>query len=75
MHWNEFINVKSRYETLYDICVNDIVLDSQGRKVALEDFILRVLHREQRMLLAVERGVVKAVNCTHVILNPKVSNK
>jgi len=75
MHWNEMINVKARFETLYKTRVDDIVVDDQGRKVTLEDFILRIMYKDYRMFLVIEQGVGKAARHTHVILNPKVKNK
>ena len=69
MHYNDVINIKSRYEILFDASVVDKVLFN-GKEGILKEILLNVEDNEDRLFMAVEQGSGKGRNNIQVILNP-----
>jgi len=74
MHANEVLNVKARFETLYGVSVNELILHD-NKEYVLEDFIMEQVDQEQKLFLAVEQSYSKYGHSVKVILNPKMKNK
>ena len=74
MHLNKIINVKARFKTLYETQVDDIVFNGETKSI-LEDVILSQKYKEINLFLAIEQGSSKSSCHTHVVLNPRVTNR
>ena len=74
MHRNEMVNIKSRYETLYDTNIDDEVFQGTERKT-LEEIILNIKHGQHNLFMAIEQGVGKQEKDINVVLNPRVKEQ
>ena len=73
MHSNEMTNIKSRFETLYNVKLNDTVY--QGiEQTTLEDILLKEKYGIHNLFLAIEQGCGKFSNHINVVLNPPVKD-
>ena len=69
MHYNDVINVKSRYEILFDVSVADKVSFNEKEGI-LKEILLNVEDNDDRLFMAVEQGSGEGRNNIQVILNP-----
>jgi len=74
MHYNDVINVKSRYEVLFDANVDDIVMFKEEEKI-LKEILFEANDNEERLFLAAEQGAGAGKNNIQVILNPQMKFK
>jgi len=74
MYNNEFINVKSHFETLYNVSLNDTVFKGIDQ-VTLEDVLLKEKYGIHNLFLAVEQGSSQYSKHTNVVLNPQVKDQ
>jgi len=74
MHSNEMTNIKSRFETLYNVKLNDTVYQGIER-ITLEDILLKEKYGIHNLFLAIEQGSGKFSNHINVVLNPPVKDQ
>ena len=74
IHKNEMLNIKARFETLYETQLNDIII-KEKKEYKLQDIILNIQYKDNNLFLAIEQGSGKYNRHTNVVLNPKVKNK
>jgi len=68
MYNNDLINIKARFETLFDTKLKDTVYKGT-EKYTLEDLILSLTHGPHNLFIAIEQGSGKYQNHTNVIIN------
>ena len=73
MHYNDMINIKTRYETLFDVNVEDET-KFENKPWKLKDLLLNQKVNDSKLFTAVEQGAGKAFQNVHIMLNPKVKN-
>ena len=71
---NEMLNIKARFETLYETQLNNIII-KEKKEYKLQDIILNIQYKDNNLFLAIEQGSGKYNRHTNVVLNPKVKNK
>ena len=76
MYHNERKNIKSRYETLYNVNLKDEVWDGERNKyVKLEKVLMEASNNNDQLFLAVEQGAGKYKKDVNVVINPKTRIK
>ena len=73
MHYNDIINIKIRYETLFDVNVEDET-KFENKPWKLKDLLLNQKVNDRKLFNAVEQGAGKVLQNVHIMLNPKVKN-
>jgi len=71
MKANEWINIKSRFETLFNVNKHEIIMKN-GIQETLKTCILKQEHNGIKLFLAIETGSGQSENDTHVVINPEV---
>ena len=74
MDLNEMINIKSRFEILYETKLDDVVYQGDNQSI-LKDVILTQKYKEDNLFLAIEQGSGTSSRHTHIVLNPRLKNK
>jgi len=72
MHYNDMANVKAKYETLYNINLNDEVMYENNESVTLEKALMDEKINGHNLFLAAEQGSGKFENDVTVIINPRM---
>ena len=72
MHRNDRCNIKSRYETLFNVNLKEDVWDEKKNKyVKLEEFLVEVKKDENPLFLAIEKGTGKHDKDANAVINPQ----
>lgn len=72
MYRNDRNNIKSRYETLFEVNLKEEVWDNKkDQYVKLEEFLVEVKHNENPLFLAIEKGAGKHEKDVNVVINPQ----
>ena len=72
MHHNDVKNIKSRYETLYEVNLKDYVWDKVNNYyVKLEQVLMMEKNGNDPLFLVVEQGAGKFKQDVNVVINPK----
>jgi len=69
MQMNEWVNMKARFEILYNADKNEIVT-KDGIQESLQSCLLKQEHNETKLFLAIENGSGKEQNNALVVINP-----
>ena len=71
MYTNDRHNIKARYETLYDVNLNDEVWDTNKEMyVTMETILMEAKIEKDPLFLAIEQGAGKFKNDLNVVINP-----
>ena len=74
MQLNEIVNTKLRYETLFKAKLNDMVI-KEGKKVKLEELLLKEKVNDSSLFIAVEQGVGQHTKDVYIVMNLRMKNK
>jgi len=70
MHGNEMNNVKACYEILYNIGMDDKVVEN-NQYIKLDNYLINIVDNTDQLFLAVEQGSGRYENSVIVINNPR----
>jgi len=70
MYGNEMNNVKACYEILYNVGMDDEVVEN-NQCIKLDDYLINIVDNTDRLFLAVEQGSGRYENSVIVIINPR----
>ena len=71
MHANECKNIKARYETLFNINIDQYV-SWEGQHYKTKEFLMIRKANKIQLFLAVEQGARKFSKDIHIVINPRV---
>ena len=70
LHSNNLVNIDVKYEVLENINVHDVVIE-QGKNRWLQEYLLNIKFKGNRLFATVEKGRGKYSNNVIVIVSPK----